>query len=287
MNRILYIFIIFLLFQGCGKDIGAPAFLEIDRFVLEENPQSIMPQGELSHNLSDAWIYLNGDLIGVFELPCKLPLNLEGQMELIIVAGVRNNGISATKVRYPFVEQYRQTINLSRLDTVKISPKTKYFSQLNFWIEDFEDAAVKIESSIYSKTDLFKDNDPAILKYGNFYGRVDLNPTDSIWDAITSELWNIPKGRDVYIEIDYYNTNSLLTGIKAINNAGFNANIHVLLNPQELSQIVWKKIYIDIREIVGYSVNYNEFALMLTSVLSEGESSAFVCIDNIKLIHFN
>ena len=286
MKHIFYVLSLLILFQNCGKDIGAPAYLEIDTFILENNPNAVNLQGEMTHNFSDVWVFLNGDVIGVFELPCKIPLDMEGEKDLVIVAGVRKNGIAATKVRYPFVEQYRETINLQRLETAKITPRTKYFDELNFWIEDFEDAAVRIESSIYSKAVLFKDNDPDILRYGNFFGRVNLTPTDSIWDAVTSELWNIPKGREVYIELDVYSTNSLLTGIKAVNNLGFNANAHILVNPLKPAEVRWRKMYIDIREIVGYSVNYNNFALMLTAVIDDINTESFVCLDNIKLIHF-
>ncbi|GAA0875392.1 hypothetical protein GCM10009118_18010 [Wandonia haliotis] len=286
MNKLLVSIIGVFLLYSCGKDVNPPTFLKINDFILEENPSASSLQGELTHNFSDAWVYIDGELLGVFELPCKLPLDYEGSHKLQIVAGVRKNGISASKVRYPFVEVYSEQINFTRLDTTTVTPVTRYFSGLNFWIEDFEDASVKIQSTIYSKTDLYKDNDPEILKYGNFYGRVDLNTTDSLWEAATTDMWNIPKGQDVYIEIDYYNTNSILTSVKAINQDGFNVNAHVLLNTQYEGNVVWKKMYIDIREIVSYSVNYNQFQLLFTSILQTGMSDSYAIIDNIKLIHF-
>ena len=286
MKVLLIITGLLIMIASCGKDVNPPSFLEVDHFTLLQNLNAVNVQGELTHNFTDVRVLIDGEIIGVFELPCRLPIDYEGAHELTLLPMIRNNGISATEVVYPFVEPYKETVTLNRLETVSISPTTIYYSELNFWIEDFEDAAVKIESSIYSKTDLYKDNDPAILKYGNFYGRVDLNPTDSIWDALTSDMWIIPKGRDVYIEIDYYNTNSLLTGVMALNETGLNANTHVLLNTQYEGDVVWKKIYLDIREIVGFSVNFNNFKLMLTAIMQDNAPSTYVCIDNIKLIHF-
>jgi len=281
----LLIALVLLLFS-CGKDVEAPAYLEVKGFTLEAAVNPTNNHGELTHNFSDAWVYIDGDLLGVFELPCRLPLNDEGYKKITVIPGIRNNGISATKMRYPFVEQHIEYTTLVRNETVIIEPKTRYYADLFFWIEDFEDAAVKIDNSIYSKATLEKGNDPEILQYGNYYGLVKLNATsDSIWDAVTSELWNIPKGRPVYVEIDYYNTNSVLTGLKAVGPQGFNANPFILLNAQKPNEIVWKKIYIDFREIVGYSVNFNQFQLMLTAVLSETTEDRFVCLDNIKLIY--
>lgn len=274
-----------VLIASCGKDIEAPAYLEVKNFELEATVNPTYNQGERTHNFTDAWVYVDGDLLGVFELPCRLPLNDEGYKKITVIPGIRNNGISATKLRYPFVEQHIEYGTLVRNETLVIQPKTRYYQDVYFWIEDFEDAAVKIDNTIYSKATLVKGNDPEILAYGNFYGRVDLNQTDSIWDAITAELWTIPKGRPVFIEIDYYNTNSILTGFLAVGSQGFNANPFILINAQKPNELVWKKIYLDFREIVGYNVNYNQFRLMLTSVLPASESETFLCIDNIKLIY--
>jgi hypothetical protein len=285
MKHLVLIIIATVLLFSCGKDNEAPAYLEVQEIVLEAAVNPSYNQGELTHNFSDAWVYVDGDLLGVFELPCKLPLNYEGTRKITIIPGIRNNGISATKLRYPFVEQHIEYVTLTRNETVTVQPKTRYYADLFFWIEDFEDAAVKIENTIYSKATLEKGSDPEILQYGNYYGVVNLTPQDSLWDAVTTDLWNIPKGRPVFVEIDYYNTNSLLTGLKAINAQGFNANPYILLNPQQTDQIVWKKIYLDFREIVGFSVNYNSFQFMLTAVLAEGTPDSFVCIDNIKLIY--
>lgn len=284
LRHSIIIFCSALLFLRCGKDIDAPAYLEIDHFILENNINASSLQGELTHNFTDAWVYIDGEIIGIFELPCRLPLNDEGTKKITVAAGVRNNGISSTKVQYSFVKLYNEDIELVRNKTVKVTPKTMYKDHLSFWIEDFEDASVKINSTIYSKTDLFKANDPSILKYGNYYGQINLNSSDSLYDALTS-LWNIPKGKDVYIEIDFYNTNSLLTGLMAVNNNGFQKNPFILLNKQSPSAIQWKKIYLDIREMVGNSSGYEHFQLMLTAVLDKADETGFICLDNIKLIH--
>ena len=276
-------------FSSCGKDVPTPAYLQINKFTVLANPDAVGPQGEMTNNFTDAWVYIDGELMGVFELPAKLPIGQEGTKKISIVAGVRNNGIESTKKRFPFVEVYETSVSLTPNETTVISPTTRYYSTLNFWIEDFEDpTSVAINETIYSKTQIHASSDPSILKYGAYFGQVDLTSQDSIWDAITSEKLVIPAGREVYLEIDYYTTNSILTGLNAYNTSAetVTPNPNILINEQSGDKLFWKKIYIDLNEIVTYGVNSSYFKVSLTSILSvELQSSSKVCIDNIKVIH--
>ena len=60
-------------------------------------------------------------------------------------------------------------------------------------IEDFEDATIKIENDPISKVQIHSGDDPSVLKYGNFYGRVTLNASDSLWFGYTNGQLLLPK----------------------------------------------------------------------------------------------
>ena len=283
-------FVLFLcLFYSCGKDVPTPAYLQINKYTVLENTDAIGPQGEMTNNFTDAWVYINGDLMGVFELPVKLPIGQEGNKTITIVAGVRNNGIESTKKRFPFVENYETYVTLTPNETTVINPTTRYYSNLSFWIEDFEDpTSLKINETFYSKAHIHTSSDPSILKYGAYFGEVDLTTQDSLWDAITSDPLLLPAGKEVYLEIDYYTTNSILTGLTAFNTSAQSViqNPNILINEQSADKLFWKKIYIDLNEIVTYDLNASYFKVALTSILSvEKQSSSKICIDNIKVIH--
>ena len=60
----------------------------------------------------------------------------------------------------------------------------------------------------------------------------------------------------------------------------------VRLNKQFESEVQWKKIYIDLREVVSGSTSAQYFEFTLNSILPEGVNSAEINIDNVKAVHF-
>lgn len=286
MKLILIGTICCFLLSSCIKNNPDPSWIEISAWTLESNPDLNGIEGELSHNISDVYLTIDDEIMGMFELPIKLPILKEGSHKIILYPVVKNNGISATKKIYPFCETYTIQANLVKNQTLKINPTTRYAAASDFWIEDFE-GIVKINTEPSSSATLVQDNNPSILKYGNYYGHVQLNTTDSLWYGITSSENYLPKNNaEVYLEIDYFTTNSVLTGLKAYNSSGFTDNPNIQLNPQDGSSVVWKKIYIDLHELVSGSVNATKFEHYFQALLDDGKSSTDVYLDNLKVIHF-
>lgn len=298
MKSIFSLLFVSLIILGCTKNNQDPAWIEIAEWDLQENPDTDNGSnhfpGVLSSNLSDAWIYMDGDLVGVFELPVKLPIIKDGAHTFKIYPAIQNNGISATKKIYPFVEPYEVIVELVQNEITYLAPNTRYYSSAKFWIEDFEDNTVLIEEGPSSLVDLEKVSSSPILEpqlNGNYFGRISLDATNYFYIGSTiannSQLnMNLPRGREVYLEIDYHNTNQLTTGVLAINNDGSTTdNTYIRLNSQDGTP-KWKKIYIDLREIVSASTNANYFEFSFQSFLDTDESIGEVNIDNIKAVYF-
>ena len=97
-TRTLFIYNIFLLFSvilitGCepkNDDELVPSYLHIDKIDVTSNYQ----QGTSSSKITDAWVYLDGTLIGSFELPATIPILTEGKQNITIYGGIKLNGIS-------------------------------------------------------------------------------------------------------------------------------------------------------------------------------------------------
>jgi hypothetical protein len=286
--RAIFSFIVVgFLFLSCLKNNPDPSWLEVNNWTLESNPSSSMSPGELTHNFSEAWVYIDDKLIGVFEVPFKIPLLLKGNVNIKIYPAIKNNGISATKKLFPFTEVYEVNAELIQNKTLTLNPVTRYYSWTKFWIEDFEDAAMQIENDPSSLSHITSANDPLILKYGNYYGRVILTPTDSSWIAYTTEHLVLPKGgKEVYVEIDYYNTNSVTTGVLAISPTDVKPNQNIKLNKQETSVIKWKKMYIDIKEIVSFYTSASYYQMSFQAYLEAGLGAGEICIDNFKVVYF-
>lgn len=271
---------------SCIKNNPDPSWLEVDVWTLEQNANSQYPTGELTHNFTDAWVYVNDQIVGVFEVPFKIPLLTSGTANIKIYPTVCNNGISATKKIYPFVDVYEVNVELQQNKTTKLKPVTRYKSAVQFWLEEFELAAIKIKDDPVSSTQLQKGNDPSILKWGNYYGLVNLSQTDSTWIGYTESQMQLPKGQEVYLEIDYYNTNPLITGVIGISPTDIKTNRNVALNKQNPASVKWKKIYIDLRDIVSNSPDAEYFEQSFESSIDPLMLNSFIIVDNIKVVHF-
>lgn len=285
MKKLLCILSVGLLLTACVKNNPDPAWLEVNEWQLMDN--SSLSEGELTENFSDVQVFVDGKLIGIFEAPFKIPLLMEGVKTVRLYPVIKNNGISATKKVYPFVQPFETEVELIKNSIVTINPTTSYYSYTKFWIEDFEDASIQLKNDANYPASIALENDATIKQTfnGNFFGRVNLNSSNNQWVAKTEENINLENG-DIYLEIDYHNTNSVITGLIGHEINGDKNNINIQLNAQDASSVVWKKIYIELSELVLNSSNANSFDLYFEGVLPDDLSSSQINIDNIKLVHF-
>lgn len=289
MRILLITLLIGFLFNGCVKNNPLPVWLEINEWTLESNP--LNTNGEpsfLSHNFTDVWVYVDNKVIGVFEVPCKIPILINGDSKNVkLYPAIRNNGIASTKKLYPFTEAFDATLNLVPGETYTFNPVTRYTTAVKFWTEDFESSTVKLETDTdYSTATLDFGNDTAIALSGD-YGHIGVSTDNSLWVGVTTESLNLPKGSEVYLEVDYRNTAPILTGVKAYSITGdITDNPNVSMNAQSVSDLKWKKIYIQLGEIVSYSTNAYNFKQYFRVQLPESLTSADVYIDNIHVVYF-
>lgn len=278
--------------SACVKNNPDPSWLEVTEWTLLENVDPDLIEGELTHNLTEAWVYIDDQVIGVFEVPFKIPILKSGNVNIKIFPAIKNNGISATKKIYPFLQPYTVYAELVQNETLTLHPETFYMSSTNFFIENFEDASIMIESDLNYPGSFIIESDPAILgEFNNTsYLRVNLdNTADTIWVANTnfSSILgsDLPRGRDVYLEIDYYNTNSIITGLLAVSPTSTKTNWNIQMNAQNPTDVKWKKIYIDLRELISNSEPDALFEHIFQATIDEGDSEGYIILDNIKIVH--
>jgi len=135
------------LFSGCNLINPAepiPSYIHIERIGLTTDYAS---QGSNSAKISDAWVYIDGKLQGCYELPVTFPVLMQGNHTVIVKAGIKINGIAATRAPYPFYEQYSRSITLTPGQIETLSPTVSYSSGVSFpWLEDF-DATNSLQNS--------------------------------------------------------------------------------------------------------------------------------------------
>lgn len=286
MKHIFSFLFISLILISCKKEQPEAAWLKIDKWILTANPDAENIAGELTHDLTQVFVNMDGKSLGVYELPAKIPIIGNGNHEFVIIPGVKNNGIGETKKRYPFMEQYKGTVNLVKNDTVLLNPTTRYFKSIKFLIEDFESPSMQLEVATESTATIGRNNDPAILQWGNKYGEIKLTDSAALISFVTTFGTVMPKlGSEVYLEFDYMNSNSLLTSVLSYGNGNYYEDPFVVITPQEPNKAYWKHAYIDLKEIISYRqfTPINEAGFKLA--LDDGKSSSFFYIDNIKLVY--
>ncbi|NOQ73166.1 MAG: hypothetical protein GQ574_14260 [Crocinitomix sp.] len=285
IKNLLFITLLSSFLIGCKQDDLTPSWLAIDEFTLTTNLET---EGSNSHGITDAWIFMDGRSLGVFELPCKIPVLDEGEHNFIIFAGIKNNGISSTRIRYPFYNTYDVTGVLTLNDTLHLSPTTTYKSDVTFeFNEDFEDPGIGFVKGPTSDTDIVFVDDPTIVKYGDRCGGIFLTNPDSVYTGSTMSVMNLPKGEAVFLELDYKNNNSLAMGVIARFPDGSvdEHTILIIMNAQPDGEEVWKKIYVDLKEDVSFNSSVSSFEIYFLAVKDSELDEGRIFIDNVKVVH--
>jgi hypothetical protein len=287
MLKIYFFLPLLFLLTTCGKNNPDPSWLQINAWELNVNPNYGGAEGSLNHNISEAWVYVNDEVMGVFQLPCKIPILKAGTFNIKIMPAIKNNGIASTKKIYPFLDIYEVTGTLVQNQTLVLSPVTKYKDNISFTIEDFED----INSSLIpdpntSATTYQLSNTNLEWFNGNYYAKINLNAVDSTWVAYTNWTSYIAKGKDAYLEVDYHTTNTIVTELIEISPSGTVPRINYGMNAQDPSTVTWKKIYIDLKELIAAGASGAYFEQGFVAALDAGKTDTEIWIDNIKLVHF-
>lgn len=280
--RIIPIFIITLyLFSGCEKDSGQeiPSYIHISSFDLVENEN--VDEGSLSHNITDAWVYVNNKFIGVFELPSTFPVLEEGSSTILIKPGIKMNGIASTRVPYPFYTDYTvEGVMLEKEKTDTLQPVVQYNDSIQMPLhESFEDTSLSLRAK-ESDTSLMIDHINPFEGSGS--GKIVLEGDNILFEALSDTSYTLPiQGKYVFLEIDFKTNVEVGTGLYEVRNEGAFQKPVVRLNPTEQ----WKKIYINLTNIIGSSYPSRNFKVYL-NIYRQDEQAAEVYLDNLKVIHF-
>lgn len=257
--------------ESSYNDIPKPFYVKINRFELKNDS---------SLGIEDAWVDVNGEFVGVFEVPVVFPVVSEKEAIISISPGVKVNGVNTTRTYYPFYKTYRQNIDISLTDTIEILPQTSYIDEtVVCWYEGFE-SGHKFEKSNNSDTSF-------IITYNDKFkgissGVVYLDSKKTFFESYTPKL-SVSK------------FNSLLGAFLELNykcNINFDIGLYIyskghitLLNLVSIySSNVWKKIYIDLYTPLLKFEKDTFYSIYITAKHNEVSSKSFIFIDEFKVI---
>jgi hypothetical protein len=278
-------------FVSCEKLNPAetiPAYIKINEIKL--NVPADGSQGSPQSNFNCAWVYVDEELIGVFELPITFPVLKEGNKKIRIKAGIKQNGISATRVPYPVVINYESTVQLTPKETVEVFPEVSYYPAVVFhWVENFESPDYTLEKTSSGQVQPGLNETLAEAFEGSKCAKI-LLPTNGLRMEIASkQSFNLPKNSSpVFLELNFKTNAPITLGVFANIPNNVTQVSSVVLNStfDDSGNLIWKKIYIEMTPEVSSNKNATDFKLFFGAVKTADNSSSEIVfyLDNIKLV---
>jgi hypothetical protein len=283
MHRYLLYFFLFCGFVfsvSCKKEkLKSPkaSFLVVDHVSVK----TILNQGTGSHKITDIWYYVDGQFKGVFPIGSVMPIVATDNAKIMMFAGIKNNGISSTRVPYPFYNSVVITQTLQAGKTYTISPEFEYSSGATFYYaqpQDFDTSFSQFQST--GDSSYVRITDPTKTFGGTggsiFMSMSDAKPTSKM---VQSTPYYLPSGGSViYLELNYKCNQAVTAGVIG---GGFDEREAITLSDTKGE---WNKIYIQLTSIVSTPPIYPLDGYQVFIKAVKKVNTPEIYIDNIKLI---
>jgi len=268
-----------LLLSACKKDGAIPAYVQLNVPVVEDANGHLV-----SSKITDLWVYLNDEPVGVWESGSHVPLIGAGTATLKVIAGVRNNGASNDRIQYPFYQTWQQTVNLVPEQTVNITPVFHYYDNAYFWLADFE-TGNRFDTSDCTATLVLVPSDSTLVGQGSHNGLIALDTDHSLYNGVSSGDPFYSTGPPAFLEMDYRSDTRIEVGVRYMY-AGSLAQVtyaYLLATGNSGNVLPWNKVYIDL------GTPWNQPGALdkrfyIRAKLENGATTGEVQVDNIKIV---
>ena len=309
----LYAFLVLavfsVVFASCRKFEGSqtiPAYIHIESIVVD-SLTDYFTYGATTSKITDAWVYVDDDPVGCFELPATFPVLKHGPHKVTVYGGIMSNGIAAARATYPFYKpQIYESLNLVEDSIVNLQPVLNYYpiggGVEKGWMEDFETANTLLPVA-GSDTSIIRINGSEAWHSPNsFYsGKIVLPPDSLDFTVATADEYSFHTGYLQYcmVEMDYNCNDAFFVGVMYYKN--YQLVKHPLLRIQPTDTVNdmpqrWNKIYVNIGPIMNENVTASYFKIYFTSDLSvapvygepdyvQANKQRYYYFDNLKLFY--
>ena len=260
-----------------------PAYIHIQKIDLT----TTATQGTNSSKISDAWVYIDEQLIGCFELPATFPVLYDGKHRIRIKPGIKVNGIATNRSYYPFYNFIEQDIDLQKGAVTTLTPTTTYTSATVYeFMSDFETTGTTIDT-VKGKTDttlqiLYSATPHENVFEGTHSAIAYLDPVNTRFECATVTPMVLPQyGSPVFLEFNYKCNYGFTVSIYAYG-AATSAQFVVLRFNQSLT---WNKAYVYLTPSVSSASSALNYKIAWGMINNTAEDSISLSLDNIKIIH--
>lgn len=275
----LIVILLMVLATGCKKYEPAPAAFHLRAESIQVEP----PTGLTSapHNISDFWLYVNNQFQGCYPVSATMPIISNHKSARIhLFAGIRNNGISSTRIPWAMYDVVQFDTLAAAGSTVSIPVSFRYNSATTFtWTENFDHGiGVSVTRSQQSDTTFaFASTEDSFEGRSLELGIQAPGMVAQIESAGTG--FYLPGGNsNVYLELNYKCDHEFTVGLMGEDRQLRPA---MNINPQQ----EWNKIYIQLADVVNTPQVSPRYRVYFRMLRSESQSSAKLFLDNIRLVY--
>ncbi len=271
-----------LAFSACNiinPEEPVPQYIHIDSFQVISYDDSY--HGSVSKNITEAWVYVNNFNVGNFQLPADIPIVIEGEdsARLSIAAGIKVDGRSLSRRRYPFYTRYNQFL-AKEAGKQTIIPTIEYRADQNFkLIENFENGN-SFTPYTSPDTGLDRTSLPQYVRDGGHGGLIFLDGVKRNARVSTIQDFSFLPNKESFLELDYKCDIPFTVEVQLVT-PGNTVIVTDLLSINIREE--WNKIYINLTEI-GKNYANSKVNFILKAGLTPGQTSGFVAVDNFKII---
>lgn len=283
LKYILYPVCVLLFVASCTEKKSAiPSYIQIDTIKMTSDSAT---QGSNRQRFRDAWVYVNDNLIGAFELPAKVPVLNQGNSKVNIYPGVSINGLASLRAIYTPVIRYQTNVNFKPDAITTINPTLEYDSLLTFrYLEDFEGNGMRLVKGELTSFDPVQINDPTIAYQGRKCALLPLSDNNAIkFECRTLDPFQLPKGaRSVFLEMNYKSNTKFVVALAGITPSGLEVQYGILgLNPSD----TWRKIYVTLSPAANQFQESNNYKVYFNYQRDTSIAEQRVYLDNLKVLY--
>lgn len=283
MKKIIFLFSLAALSACKDSSEQIPAYLSLKPFTVNATG------GASWQKITDGWLYVDGVFLGAYTLPDTIPVLADGNSEIILFPGVKENGIAGTPNIYPYMNRYTVTKNLTGPQITEILPVTDYVDKLVYAFGetrgDFDGgSSISLEN---------RDSDGAVnaelTTDGAFFGKsvkMQVDTTHPIMDVATEAMTGLPAlgAPEVWLELNYKCDMPFF--LYLLSGSSEKAVFVYLFNPSES----WNKTYLNLTSNI-VETQQSEQRLYFRLGLPRDSNGKFtinngtVMLDNIRVVH--
>ena len=284
-----------------------PAYIHIESIPVECD---YYIYGANTSRITDAWVYVDDQIIGCYELPATFPILEKGPHKVSVYGGIQENGRGSARGPYPFYKPaiYRD-LNLVEDSIINLTPVLTYYPinegvQVG-WMEDFETANsllpmpqsdTVVESVGYAADNHIWFKDPCSYRSG----RIVLPPDSLDFFVASSDEMDFYSNYVDYclLEMDYNCNDTFFVGVQYYMDYYLETLPLVKVTPTDKTHDKpqrWNKIYINIGPFMNKYSTASYFKVYFTSNLTTEydldyhpiSEPRYYYFDNLKLVYRN